>query len=278
MNCCSRSTTLLLGLLMLSLSGALRADLVLTSPPRESKAAGIKQYAPLAEFLSQLLDKKVIYQHPKSWLHYQRDMRADKFDIVFDGPHFISWRQKRYQHTPVAKLPGKLGFLVVVRQNDHKLLQLRDLVNKKLCAIAPPNLSSLTILARMNDPFRKPRLVTRKGGMKGVYQGFQQGKCQAAILRDQFFYKKLSDEDRAGLRIIYKTRTASNQGISVSSRLSDAEVQLIKNSLTQQQAALQPILNRFARNANRLLPATSSDYADDYRLLAGIISGWEVAE
>ncbi len=267
----------LAGLLLCSLWSVAQADLILTSPPRESKAAGIEQYGPLAEFLSQLLGKKVVYQHPKSWLHYQRDMRADQFDIVFDGPHFISWRQKRYGHTPVAKLPDRLGFLVVVQKQDQQMQQLSDLVNQKLCAIAPPNLSSITILARMNDPFRKPRLVTRKGGMKGVFQGFQQGLCRAAILRDQFFYKKLSDQDRSGLRILYKTRPASNQGISVSPRLSDSDIQLLKSSLTQPQPSLQPILQRFARKASRFLPASATDYAEDYRLLAGIISGWEVA-
>jgi len=254
------------------------AELLLTSPPRESKAAGIKQYGPLADYLSQMLGQKVRYEHPKSWLHYQRDMRADKFDIVFDGPHFISWRIARYQHTAVARLPGKLAFYVVVHDGDNQVRELSDLVNKKLCAIAPPNLSSITILARMNDPFRKPRLVTRKGGMPGVYQGFMQGKCRAAILRDQFYIKKLSDEDRANLRIIYKTKPVSNQGISVSTRVSTADVEKIRQALTQVNDGIKPTLQRFAKKADRMLPATQADYADQYRLLAGIISGWEVEQ
>ena len=254
------------------------ADLILTSPPRESEATGFKQYGPLADYLSNILGQKVRYQHPKSWLHYQRDMRADKFDIVFDGPHFISWRQARYQHTPVAKLPGKLGFYVVVRNEDDKIQQLSDLVNKKLCAIAPPNLSSITILALMNDPFRKPRLVTLKGGMPGVYQGFKQGKCRAVILRDQFYDKKLDYEEHARLRIIYKTQPVSNQGISVSSRVNEQDIQKIREALTQVNDGVKPILQRFAKKADKMLPVSPGDYAEQYKLLAGIISGWEVKQ
>ena len=255
---------------------SLHADLLLTSPPRESKAAGFKQYGPLADNLTNILGQKVSYVHPKSWLHYQRDMRADRFDIVFDGPHFISWRIQRYHHKAVAKLPSKLGFYVVVREGDDELQQLPDLVNKKLCAIAPPNLSSITILARMNDPFRKPRLVTLKGGMKGIYQGLKQGKCRAAILRDQFYIKKLSDADRAGLRIIYKTTPVSNQGVTVSARVSPQDVQKITEALTIVNDGIKPTLQRFARKAEKMLPVEPGDYAGQYKLLAGIISGWEI--
>ncbi len=103
-------------LFLLCCCSAARADLLLTAPPRESVADGQKQYGPLAEKLTQILGEKVTYQQPKGWLFYQRDMRADKFDIVFDGPHFISWRIKRFGHTPVAKLPGTLVFIVVTEK------------------------------------------------------------------------------------------------------------------------------------------------------------------
>jgi ABC-type phosphate/phosphonate transport system substrate-binding protein len=276
MNFQRRFAALLLCLLATLPWVSTQADLILTSPPRESKAAGIKLYGPLAEYLSNVLGEKVNYVHPKSWLHYQRDIRADRFDIVFDGPHFISWRIQRYHQIPVAKLPGKLGFYVVVREGDEKLQKLPDLVNIKLCAIAPPNLSSITILAHMNDPFRKPRLVTLKGGMKGIYQGLMQGKCRAAILRDQFYNKKLTDIDRAGLRIIYKTQPVSNQGISVSSRVSAQDVQKITDALTVVNEGIKPVLQRFSKKADKMLPVEPGDYADQYLLLSGIISGWEV--
>ncbi|KPJ93231.1 MAG: hypothetical protein AMJ53_07800, partial [Gammaproteobacteria bacterium SG8_11] len=68
-----------------------KADLILSAPPRELPEAGLKLYGPLASHLSELLGEKVIYQHPNNWLEYQRDLRRGVYDIVFDGPHFVSW-------------------------------------------------------------------------------------------------------------------------------------------------------------------------------------------
>ena len=51
------------------------AELIFSAPPRESSNAGAELYGPLAEHLSSLLGEKVVYQHPKNWLQYQRDLR-----------------------------------------------------------------------------------------------------------------------------------------------------------------------------------------------------------
>ncbi|MEJ2398266.1 MAG: PhnD/SsuA/transferrin family substrate-binding protein [Gammaproteobacteria bacterium] len=99
---------LVLGLWLFS-SLASAQDLILTAPPREKPAAGQKQYGPLAAYLTKLFGHKVKYVFPGNWLKYQRDMRNDKYDIIFDGPHFISWRILH------------LGNQAVVRQYHKKL-------------------------------------------------------------------------------------------------------------------------------------------------------------
>ncbi len=260
----------------LLLPSAASAELIFTAPPRESKADGQKLYGPMAELLSRVLDEKVVYEHPRSWLHYQRDMRRDRFDIVYDGPHFISWRVKRYGHQPLAKLPGKLAFFVVTRKEDERFNQISDLVNRKICVIAPPNLSSLTLLDQFRDPIRQPRLLTVKGGMKGVFDAFMSGKCDAAVLRDQFYRKKVKDEDKEKVRIVFRSKPYTNQGFTASRRLDDAKVAKLRGVLSQVQPEMLPILKRFAPKADVMLPADEEDYLDYYKLLSGIIVGWEV--
>jgi len=255
-----------------------QADLILTAPPRESATAGALQYGPLANFLSGLLGEKVIYEHPRGWLFYQRDMRANKYDIVFDGPHFMSWRMKKFNHTPVARLPGKLGFLLVVNIEDEEIEGVHDLVNKKLCAIAPPNLSTLTILAELTEPARLPVLKSVKGGMEGVFKAFSEGKCRAAILRNKFYLKKLSDKQRSKTKVVYKSVPVPNQGITVSDRISHDNIQKIITALTKINIGTKPTLKRFAPKANKMLPASKEDYGRHYKLLTGIIFGWEIGE
>lgn len=255
---------------------SVHAELVLTAPPREKADVGQAQYGPLAAELSELLDEKVTYQQPKGWLFYQRDMRADKYDIVFDGPHFISWRIKQFEHTPVAKLPGKLGFMVVTSKDNKKINDLMDLVNVSVCSIAPPNLSILTVLAKFDNPVRQPRQVSARGGMPGVYKAYKAGKCEAAVFRDKFYAKKIPEEERAGLKVIFKSPAITNQGISVSNRVSPEKRALIAAALTEVIDATKPILKRFAPKAKKMVPASPEDYDVDYELLTGVVFGWEI--
>ncbi len=262
--------------LMLFFWTTVHAELMLTAPPRESAEAGQKIYGPLAARLTELLGEKVVYQQPKGWLFYQRDMRADKFDIVFDGPHFISWRIKQYDHVPVAKLPGKLGFVVITAKDKKEFSSVDDLVNLPVCAIAPPNLSTLTVLAQYDNPVRQPRLITVKGGAIGVYKAFKSGKCEAAILRDKFFAKKVPEQERAGFKVIFKSTPVTNQGITVSTRVSEDQRARIAAALTEVSEGTEPILKRFAPKADKMIPAVKDDYAEHYTLLTGIIFGWEI--
>ena len=70
------------------------ADLILTSPPRESAARGEELYGPLAQLLTVQLGQSVVYERARDWIEYSTRMKQDKYDIVFDGPHFAAWRMK----------------------------------------------------------------------------------------------------------------------------------------------------------------------------------------
>ena len=267
--------------LLLFLCTSVQADLILTSPPRESATDGLKQYGPLATLLSEALGEKVVYQQSKGWLFYQRDMRADKFDIIFDGPHFMSWRIKQFNHTAVAKLPGKLGFIVITTKgaigfNNKEINTLYDLINIPVCALAPPNLAALTVLAQYENPVSLPKLITTKGGMKGVYNLFKSGKCKAAILRDKFFSKKVPAEERANLKILLKSTPVVNQGITVSSRVSADQRKRIAAALITVNEGTAPTLKRFAPKADKMLATSNTEYEDYYKLLTGVIFGWEI--
>ena len=276
---CQASTIVLL----LFSFASVHAELILTSPPRENAAAGLAQYGPLAEYLSEVLGEKVVYEQSKGWLFYQRDMRNDKFDIIFDGPHFMSWRMKQFNHTLAAKLPGKLGFIVVTPKGtkgfyQRKIRGLNDLINIPVCALAPPNLSSMTVLAQYENPVSLPKLKTVKGGMKGVYKAFKGGQCKAAILRDKFYEKKVPEEDKANLEVVFISAPIANQGITLSSRVSKDQAAKIRAALVEESGATAPTLKRFAGKAKKMLPADSSEYEEFYTLLTGVVFGWEIKE
>ena len=263
--------------LYLNLGMAQAEGLILTAPPREKKTAGQKIYAPLAQHLTQLLGVKVSYKHPGNWLNYQREMRNDRYDIVFDGPHFISWRQAHLKHEALVKLRGVLGFFLVARTDDKTVSTMDDLIGQKICGISPPNLSTLTILDKFRNPVRQPVIKGVKGGMKGVLKAFKSGKCKAAVFRDSFYKKKLKEDDRASMKILFHSRPLPNQGISVSQRLSPGAKSKIRESLTIGSGvkATAGILKRFGgKKAKSFIPADRREYDGHNDLLEGVIFGW----
>jgi len=252
------------------------AELILTAPPRENPQAGKDLYEPLAKRLTELLKEPVVYKHPGNWLAYQRDMRNDAYDIIFDGPHFISWRIKNRSHAALAKLPGSLQFVIVGRAGDDTVTRPSDLVGKKICGIPPPNLGTLTVYAAYTYPARQPVIVPVRGGFKKVYKYFADKKCDAAVFRTTFYAKKLTDEQRKITKVLLKSNALTNQGISVSTRVSKSARKIILNAITQGNKipATRNILKRFGGKAKAFKRASNKDYVSDYRYLEGIIFGW----
>jgi len=271
-----QSIVLLTLLINVQFSISLAADLIFTAPPREKPNAGQKVYGPVAQHLSKLLGTKVTYRHPNNWLNYQREMRDGKYDIIFDGPHFASWRMAHIGHEMVAKLPGSLGFILVKNKDDKSINNLDDLIGKRICGISMPNLSTLSILAAYPNPVRQPVIVGVKGGMKGVAKSLAKNKCDAYVFRDKFYAKKLDSELKSSVEILYKSKPLPNQVISAGPRLSPAQKKAMTFSLVSGKGinSTDNIRKRFAKKARSFSKASNAEYKGHNRLLEGVIFGW----
>lgn len=276
--CRKRSLKLFSCITLYLFSHAVNAELVMTAPPRENPEAGAKIYAPLAEHLSTLLGERVVYKHPKNWLQYQRDLRHDAYDIVFDGPHFVSWRLAHLKHEVLVKLPGTLEFVIVVNKDDREIKKMKHLVGKKICGIPPPNLATLTVIEQFQNPVRQPIIWGVPGGFPNVFETFKKGGCRAAVFRTTFFKKKLTDADRASMRVLYQSKALPNQAISVSTRIASKYRDKIIRSLTLDESgkkAALGITKRFGgKKAPPFVAAKNKEYADHALLLEGVVFGW----
>jgi ABC-type phosphate/phosphonate transport system substrate-binding protein len=260
----------------LFLSQQVNAKLILTAPPRESAEQGQKLYGPLAKHLTQLLGEQVVYQHPRDWLRYQRDIRRDVYDIIFDGPHFASWRILHLAHSPLVKLPGRLDFYFIAHRDDKNINKPDDFVLKKVCAIPPPNLTSLVLLNVLNSPIREPLIKSVKGGMKAVVKQLTNNECVGAVIRQDYYNKKLSQEQRDKFKIIYSSPKIPNQIITAGRRVNNIYKEKIIQSLTSGEgvAASKNILKRFGGKAKSFVAANKKDYEGQNRFLEGVILGW----
>lgn len=251
-------------------------EIVFTAPPRENNSdLSATLYQPLAEYLSTLIGKKVVYHDPGNWLAYQKEMRDGKYDIVFDGPHFVSWRIEHLGHELVARLPGD-NIFELYTPIDSKINRTEELIGKTVCSMAPPNYGTMSFLEKFHNPARQPIIRAIKGETSDVYVAYKAGKCQALVLRSTFYNKKLTDTERQQLKLVARF-IAPNQGLTVGKRLDPAEKKLISQQFTQEKAPapVKKLLERYGqKNDTRFVIGDNKDYKGQNLMLEGVAFGW----
>ena len=256
------------------LTSSATAEYILTAPPRENADLGKETYEPLAEYLSQLLGDKVVYQQPNGWFDYTQKMRDGRYDIVFDGPHFAAWRVKHLQHIPIAVLPGTLDFILIAKANDQEVNKAKDLNGKKICGMLSPNLGTSLVYELFENPVLQPVIEEVSGGMREVYKAFVNGQCRAAILRNQY-YHGLPGTEKVGFKIIAKTESLPNQTITISKRL-EKNAQQIADFMVSREGAMaaQGLLKRYSQSAPYFEATNTNRYEGIEDLLEGVVWGW----
>lgn len=204
-------------------------ELVLSAAPREESAEAEAIYGPVAEHLSTALGKKVVFKHAGNWGVYQGLMQKGAYDIVFDGPHFNSWRVDRAQHNVLVKVPGDHVFVVLVRKDNDKIRELKQLAGRSLCAHAPPNLGTLTALNEFENPARQP-IIINTDGWKEIYQGMLANKCVAAVIPLKAL-EKFEKDTGPQAKIVFRGATLPDNAVSAGPRLSAQDQEKVTRAL-----------------------------------------------
>jgi len=206
---------------------------VFSAPPRESTQAAADIYGPIAEYLSAVTGKKFVYRQPANWISYQAEMRKGEYDLVFDGPHFNAWRAANLQHNILVKAPGEHSFVVVVKKDNDKVRELKQLTGRGICGMSPPNLGTLTVLNEFDNPMRQPLIVSTES-WNTIYSGMQSGRCTAAILPTRNLAKL--DPQGTSTRVVFKARTYPNQAFSAGPRIAPEDQAKIARALAAPEA------------------------------------------
>lgn len=262
----STFTKVLTGGLLFSLSPAVfAATFLFSAPPRESVEVGESKYAPIAAYLTKTTGHKFVYEHPGNWGVYRTKMVQGKYDLVFDGPHFNSYRAEYLKHNIIVKIPGGFTFVGIVRKGEKRIKNLKQGIGRRVCAHAPPNLGTLTLLSKYENPIRQPVIVNTKG-WKNIYQGLVDKKCDFAMVPERNL--KSYDPARSKVDVIYRAKTLPNQAFSASPRISLKIQQKIAESLTQP-PSLDPTetLRLSYKAGKRLEKANNKEYQDVSKIL-----------
>lgn len=232
--------------------------LVFSAPPRGSRAEENAAYQPIAELLSRTLNREVVYRHADNWLTYSKDMTQGRYDLVFDGPAFNGWRQERLNHVPLVKLPEPFVFVVITRADNREIRDIADLAGQRICAHAPPNLGTLTLLSRFPHAARQPAIRTTKGWDK-AFKRMMNGDCVATVVP----IKNLEKNDREGklARIVYRHAALPNQALSAGPRITAAMRDRIQQAMLSGEGRKATATLRATYAGKNFVPASAKEYA-----------------
>jgi ABC-type phosphate/phosphonate transport system substrate-binding protein len=252
---------MVLSLMTVFSTASLAKEYVFSAPPRGPAVKEAAVYKPIADYLSRATGKTIVYKHPDNWLNYQNQMQKGNYDLVFDGPHFIGWRMDKVQHQPLARLPGKLSFVIFVKDDNKAVKRTDDLAGRTLCGLAPPNLATLTMYSQFPNPMRQPLVVEVKSFPAG-YTKVMEGRCTAGVMRDKMFNKLQKQNSNKG-RVIWSSNGTANQGFSAGPKFSDGDRARLASSLLSPDAKphLDKFFDRFSKNNKALLPTNTQEYA-----------------
>jgi ABC-type phosphate/phosphonate transport system substrate-binding protein len=243
----------------LPVSSANKDVLVLSAPPRDGAEGGIKRFGPIADYLSVKLGRKVVYKHPGTWGGYQSDMQLGAYDIVFDGPHFISWRIEKLQHNVLVKLPGALKVVGFVRADNKRVKQISQLAGQGICAHAPPNLGILSAQNEFDNPSRQPNFIIMEG-FGEIYKGVMEGKCVAGIVPKKNLLQKDPHGEQA--RIVYEHSPFPQQAFTAGPRLTgDEQASLVAALMAPEAEAVLTNFREAYAFKDSFVPANNAEYA-----------------
>ncbi|MBS1246052.1 MAG: hypothetical protein H6R47_251 [Proteobacteria bacterium] len=234
--------------------------LALSAAPRDGVEGGMKRFGPIADYLSEKLGRKVVYKHPGTWGGYQSDMQAGAYDIVFDGPHFVSWRIEKLHHNVLVKLPGALKVVGFVRADNKRVNQLNQLAGQGICAHAPPNLGLLSAQSEFSNPSRQPNFIIMEG-FGAIYQGVLEGKCIAGIVPKMNLLQK--DPRGEQTRIVYEHSPFPQQAFTAGPRLSvEEQARLVAALMAPEAEAVLADFRQAYAFKDSFVPANNAEYAD----------------
>ena len=247
--------------------------LIFSSPPRETADAGKKLYQPIAEYLSKVLGRPVVYKYPRTFGVYRAEMLNGGYDILFDGAHFICYRIQKQQHNALVRFPNEGRAWAIFARKGAGISKVSELAGKTVCAQPAPTIGALVLLSQFDkDPSRQPFLVPVKV-REGIYNGVLSGHCAAGVLPNTEF-AALNGSGAAA--IVYESAPITDQGFSAGPRLSREEQAKITAALLAPEAAgpTEGIRTRFKGGAG-LIPVKNEDYLPFVDLLR---NEWGFAE
>jgi phosphonate transport system substrate-binding protein len=221
-----------------------------------------KNYAPLAEYLSNRTGHTFHIKSYRNFLTYwARMQKAKDMHFIFDAAHFTDYRVQRKNYKVLAKIPYTVSFSVVTDE-DNFVFEMDELVSKKIATMASPGMGAIRLNSMFPNPVRLPFYIEANNSVDAVNKVLQ-GHVDAAIIPSPLVgnYQRLNT--------VVSTEPVPHMALSASPDVPDEVARAVKQALLQArhtaagQAMLEAMKVEFFEDANEQM------YAGYAQLLEG---------
>ncbi|NOZ09775.1 MAG: phosphate/phosphite/phosphonate ABC transporter substrate-binding protein [Gammaproteobacteria bacterium] len=157
------------------------ADINFVVQPIIDRAATIKAYQPLADYLSKATGKKINLVTAYDFADYWLTMKQGKaYSLILDSAFYTDYRIKKMGYTPLVKVPGLVSFSLV---SLPKLgyFDAEELVGRKIASLIPPSPGGLVMTKMFPNTARQPSIIPVKDSNEAL-KLLRSGKVRAAMV------------------------------------------------------------------------------------------------
>ncbi|HLP41524.1 MAG TPA: PhnD/SsuA/transferrin family substrate-binding protein, partial [Fibrobacteria bacterium] len=150
-----------------------------------------------------------------------------------------------------------------------------DLRARKVCCMTSPNLTGVVVLNQFN-PYSAPELFAPRGGLKGSFDAFEEGKCDAVAL-PSYFFTQLPEEKTTGFRKLFTSDPMPNLALTAGPKVTKEKQKALSKALSDPKAQeeLSGLLSKLAGSGKGVfIPTSAKEYAGYEKLLEGVVWGW----
>lgn len=225
----SVSTQMCAALALILGSGmATAAEFRVAIEPHYSPQRAAEVYAPLQEYLNQVLkplNHSVTFIYPRNFHFFWRDVRQNApVDFMFADGHITDYRIKRFQYEPLVKTVENTSYAVLA-MDDVAARGARNLIGARVVTMPSPSMGFALLAEIWPDPVRQPNVMSTaaswRDGVEIVFAGEAEAAIVPSIVKDEY----------PNLVVVTTTREFTGPALSAAPGVDPAVKQALKDAL-----------------------------------------------
>lgn len=220
-------------------------------------------YRSLAKYISNETGHTFKIVTERNFLTYWVKMKKGKYDLILDAAHFTDYRINNLNYSVLAKIPDTVSYSLVT-SSDNLVLELNELIGKRVLTLPPPSLGSVRLLDMFPNQLRQPQISGAGSAIESIIN-VKNGKYFAALVPTPLL------NNYTGLNTVLTTPPSPHMAISASTKINAETQEKIRHALLKaaDSSTGKSVLN--ALNIKSFSPATDKMYQGYEKYLVGAI-------